>query len=216
MAKIKSTQHLLDLLDGEMSHRQIEVTQLKLILKSKLQSREKSVLAKSLILISYSNWEGFVKLTSKKYLEYIKFLGLDLSQLSSQLSSACLFNNLCKSSSSTSEKIDLIHQVLTDDRYKHTMDADKMSDAESNLNYSVLQKIVANIGLDRSRLNVDHNFLDSIILKNRNVFAHGDNEYVDCEKAIEIADKCLEYMRQYKTLIENALTLKSYLKSSII
>lgn len=58
MKKIKSEEALFQEIDSEMSWRRIEIHHLKSLLKIKKNSKEKDVLAKSVILISYSHWGG--------------------------------------------------------------------------------------------------------------------------------------------------------------
>lgn len=109
-------------------------------------------------------------------------------------------------------KIKELHKVLTDDNYKLAFNIDRLVDAESNLNSIVLDKILVNIGASTSAFDTKAIFIDYVLLKNRNEFAHGDRERVDFDTAIDIADKVLELMALYKTEIENMISLKAYKK----
>ena len=179
MKKIKSEEALFQEIDSEMSWRRIEIHHLKSLLKIKKNSKEKDVLAKSVILISYSHWEGFVKSISMYY-------------------------------QNMATKIKELHKALTDNTYKLAFNIDKLVDAESNLNSVVLDKILVNIGASTSTFETKSIFIDSILLKNRNDFAHGDRGRADFDTAIDIADTVLTLMELYKTEIENMIALKSY------
>lgn len=210
MKKIKSQEELFQKIDDEMSWRRMEIHYLKTLLKQKINSREKGALSKSVILVSYSHWEGFVKSISMYYLSYIAFLDLPKNKLSTNLIASCLVR--IGENQNMSTKIKELHKILTDDNYKLAFNIDKLVDAESNLNSTVLDKILVNIGASTSTFDTKAIFIDHVLLKNRNNFAHGENEQVDYDTAIDIADKVLELMYLYKTEIENMIALKAYKK----
>lgn len=193
-----------------MQWRRKEISDLKMILRSKKSSLENKVLTKSLVLISYSHWEGFVKNTASKYLELVKFLGLKGSKLSPCLRSAAIFNEICSKAISTAAKIELIKDAITDASFVHPINPERQVDAESNLNSEVFQKIILNIGANTNPIELEMPYLDREILNNRNGCAHGDNLFLDPEKGIEIADKCMELMDKFKTMVENMIAQKSY------
>ena len=213
MGKIRSSEELDTLIDEEIAFRKHEISQLRSLLNSKKDSNESRVLAKALIVISYSHWEGFVKIVSRKYLEYIKFLGYNSSTLNERLISSILFNNLCKSSTNTLDKIDHIHSLLTQPGFKPDIDCLSLSDTKSNLNSEVFETIVANIGLDTTAFKSKYPYLDGTILKNRNDFAHGDNKWVDINTSIDISNTVVELIESFKTLVQNAIVLKTYKKA---
>lgn len=210
MKKIKSEEMLFQEIDDEMSWRRMEIHYLKSLLKQKRNSKEKDALEKSVILVSYSHWEGFVKSISMYYLSYITFLALPKNKMSTNLIASCLIR--VGENQNMATKIKELHKVLTDDNYKLAFNIDRLVDAESNLNSIVLDKILVNIGASTSAFDTKAIFIDYVLLKNRNEFAHGDRERVDFDTAIDIADKVLELMALYKTEIENMISLKAYKK----
>lgn len=210
MKKIKSEEMLFQEIDDEMSWRRMEIHYLKSLLKQKRNSKEKDALAKSVILVSYSHWEGFVKSISMYYLSYIAFLALPKNKMSTNLIASCLIR--IGENQNMATKIKELHKALTDDNYKLAFNIDRLVDAESNLNSIVLDKILVNIGASTSAFDTKAIFIDYVLLKNRNEFAHGDRERVDLDTAIDIADKVLELMNLYKIEIENMIALKAYKK----
>lgn len=211
MLKNKSTENLLENIDHEFVWRFKEIADLKSVLQSKKKndSKEKNVFAKALVLISYSHWEGFVKNISKYYLEYIHFLALNRSQISVELLSSFIFQaTLCNKR--RSEIIKGISEALSNSSHKFDINIEEFVDAESNLNSKILEKILMNIGIKTTTFLTKHQYIDSVILKYRNDFAHGDDEYIDIDQSLDISEKILELMRLYKTEIENAVVLKRY------
>ena len=57
-----------DFLDKDLAWRKHEISQLFMILDT-VESKE--VIGKSIILLLYAHWEGFVKKSSKCYLKYV-------------------------------------------------------------------------------------------------------------------------------------------------
>ncbi len=211
MQKIKSENDLQDAIDKEHSWRLKEIHDLKSLVKTKKNqnSIETNVFSKSLVLISYSHWEGFVKNAARYYLSYIQFISLNKSQLSNRLVASFVFQ-LTLSNKNRSEKIASIMEGIADPSYKFSINIDELVDAESNLTSGILEKILSNIGIQTNAFKTKSQYIDSVILKFRNDYAHGGFEYINADQAIEISEKVLELMSLFKTEIENSLCLKKY------
>jgi hypothetical protein len=83
-------------------------------------------------------------------------------------------------------------------------------DTKSNLNSEVLQQIVLLMGLDFKPFEPFKNFMDEVLLKNRNKIAHGQHNFVDFHTYNEIDKNTLILIRQYKNQIQNSVVSKSY------
>lgn len=210
MKKIKSEEKLCEMIDDEMSWRRMEIHYLRSLLRIKSGSKEKNVLAKSVILISYSHWEGFVKAISTYYLSYIAFLALPKNKISDNLIASFLLR--IGENKKMTAKLKELYNALTDENYKFSFNINKLVDAESNLNFDVLEKILVNIGASSNTFNTKEIFIDHILLKNRNDFAHGEGRVIDIQTALDIAENVLELMKLYKTEVENMIAQKKYIK----
>lgn len=56
-----------NLLDEDLAWRKVEISELLLLAKES----EKETIFKSLILLLYAHWEGYIKKSSKLYIKYI-------------------------------------------------------------------------------------------------------------------------------------------------
>lgn len=217
MSKIKSALDLTDSITEEYKWRFQEIFQLRDVVRSNKNKKAESALAKSLIVISYSHWEGFVKQVSINYMKYVSFKAPNKSQLSTDLLVPLLYNNIPFDNDSIygnyPKKLEYIKKVLLDNSFKFEIKWDDLCDAKSNLNSDVLIRIATNIGLSVQDMDTKFAFIDGVLLKNRNDFAHGDRNGLKVKDAVDIADSVIDLMNIYKTKIENAVTLKSFIKN---
>lgn len=209
MKKIRSKQELLDSIDDEYTWRFKEITDMRLLLKSqKPTSKLIPPFSRSLVVLSYSHWEGFVKYSSEYFWGYMTFIGLNRSQISDKLYASCLQH--LSDGSKASDGIDKIFQAITDASYKFSYNLTVLTSAESNLNFEVLRKVSTNMGIDISTLLPKKNLLDNVVLSRRNDVAHGDIVHADVAYGVEVADFIIDLMKDFKNLIQNMISQEEY------
>lgn len=212
MAKIRSKDQVCESIDNNFNSRRSEIRDMISIVRRYEKKSSKIVLCKSLILISYSNWEGFVKETTKKYLGYVKNLNLRKNKINFLLISSLLCN-VQQNNIAIMNRISETNRIFTDPNYKFHIDEDILTDTKSNLNSKMLMQILSNIGLNTDIFDLKYKYIDHVILANRNGLAHGEQYYEDDKLSIDIADNIIELMEMYKNLIENSLVSEKYLRS---
>ena len=210
MVKIKSKTQLNDMIDTDLASRKNEITYLIGLVNEKRSNRMVSVLAKSLIVLAYSHWEGFVKLTSARYLSYVNFLSIPKSDMNSRMNAVGLawLGDIRGLS-----KCDLAHEIneiLCQDGYKLTFPVEPLVSTESNLNSEVLRKIITDIGSVSTEFENDTAFLDKKLLKYRNRFAHGEALYADVDEALNIGRCVIALLNKYRDLVENMIATEQY------
>lgn len=212
MNKIKTAEALADFLDERLVARKLEIVYLKNCLddKAKKHSKETLVLSKALIVISYSHWEGYVKEAVKAYLNYLNSKGLQHRELSTSLFAAYIHTSLFQKALNPVDAIDKIESLISETHGSVRFNSDYIADTESNLKMDILLKIMKRIGMAAQPWEEYRAYLDSVILKHRNDFAHGDNGYVDIDTAKNIADKVIEMMQRFETELLNIVELKTY------
>lgn len=211
MKKIKSQSQLEDFLADQLSWRRKELHDLKSVIIEKKKSKELKPLVKSAIVLAYSHWEGYVKDISNAYLSYISFREIPKNEVAENFLTLVVQNNL---KNKKFEECILEISILFDETNKKcVIPTENIINTDSNLNFEVLNKIMSLIGLDHSFFVTKQQFLDKNLLGCRNAIAHGENRDVNADDYNEIFSFVLESMTQYKTLIENALSLKTYLKA---
>lgn len=207
--KIRSLAELQEHIDGDIAQRKKELINLKGLLLN-ARAKNELLLAKCLVVMSYSHWEGFVKNATKIYMKYVKFQGLSASQYSQELRSALTYRQIMKNSDSVVNKIRLTEDCLYNNMALN-IDEDDLCDTESNLSFDVLKKILYNVGLRSNVFDTKEIYINEKIVGDRNKFAHGEIRAYDSDDAIEIADTVINLIDIYRNEILNASAQQSYL-----
>lgn len=206
--KIRSLTELQEKIDNDIAQRKKELINLKgLLLNAK--AKNELLLAKCLVVMSYSHWEGFVKNATRIYMKYVQFQGLNANQYSQELRSALTCRQIMKNNDSVVNKILLTEDCLYNNKVL-TIDVDDLCDTESNLNFDVLKKILYNVGLRSNVFDTKEIYINEKIVGDRNKFAHGEIRVYDSDDAIDIADTVINLMDTYRTEILNASVQKSF------
>ena len=214
--KIRTKTELLDRIDKDSVWRKREIINLQGTVLRNTNNKKVMPILKSLVLVSYSHWEGFVKATSSFYLSFLQVQSFPSNQLSVRLLSSLYFWNDQKKPKKAQDSISRYEDLIKGNQREFSFYIDDMCSTESNLNYDVLSKIMSSIGLDSTSFLLEKPFIDERLLKFRNKFAHGDYSYdgeMNINEAIEISKKVLELMTMFKTELENAIVSESFRRS---
>lgn len=209
MNKIKSEEDLYDEIDKEYTWRLYEIDTLKgLLQKERNKPKKVAPLAKALIVLSYSHWEGFVKYSTEYFFMYMQHLNLNRKNMSSEFLASCIqhLNDNKKAADATAD----ILRCLTDENFTFQYNLSVLSSAESNLQFDVLRKIASNIALDISSLETKKALLDEIVLRRRNDVAHGDHVFADYSYGVDVCTHVLSLMKEYKDLLQNHISIHGY------
>jgi hypothetical protein len=215
--KFKTSGDLIQYIDDRYNLRRQEISALIDLLgiaNLKKNKYQKEVLKKSAVTISYSHWEGFVKETSRSYLEYIKFISPNASSLSSNLL-ASIIHHHSKNNESQFDSINFYRKILTDPSYKvcQELPIEQLTSTHDNLNYKYLSEIALNIDMRIDSFDFKKEFIDVQLLANRNKFAHGDYNYdIDEQSAVVIAKSTIDIMKIFKDNLQNLIGQESYKK----
>tara|TARA_R110000803_G_scaffold105463_3_gene173641 strand:- start:1173 stop:1949 length:777 start_codon:yes stop_codon:yes gene_type:complete len=173
---------LLELLDDDLSWRKKEVSQLYALCVEK----DVEVLRKSLLLVLYSHWEGFVKNAAKLYLHYVSKQKLKVGVLTvnfKTISMKGLINNCYKSSDSLTlnNELNFMDKFTQKDEAKFQIGSNIMDDKDKtlinttdNLSPDVFSNFCRIIGVKyKDAVSTKKKYLDDSFLGNRNKISHG-------------------------------------------
>lgn len=182
------------------------------------EKEENTVLLKSIILLLYAHWEGYIKKCSKTYLKYIcdhkpifknltdNFKAVALKGISKELLKSSETLNL-KSEFVYIEKFNNIDNLGVHKHIKIDLENEKdksIINTQDNLNPEVFKSILKIIGLEyKKQCESKEIFINSYLLTNRNSIGHGGKElFKDAEFDLEI--KSLKKLRDITiVIIEN-------------
>jgi hypothetical protein len=172
-----------DFLENDLAWRKMEISQLFMILNT---VETKDIIGKSMILLLYAHWEGFIKKSSKYYLRYVSDKNITLNALTRNFEAIMLkkyakecidqdSNNLMK------EFAFMDAQYSRSDKpFNISIDVDNEFDTEfidtqRNLSSKVLKGIIQIVGIKyNDTIQTRGAFLDVNLLRHRNSIGHGN------------------------------------------
>ena len=171
------------------------------------------VLLRALITICYAHWEGYVRFSAKKYLEYIALRRFTYQTLNRQF-----FKNyflprlaaLATSKTSVMERCALVDEILNSYDRRFSQVNEDLINTKANLNFNVFNDICLVCGLPVDPFVHKSTFIDVVLLKRRNAIAHGEDTFVSIDDLDTIAEDTIELMRLFGDALENHIVLQSY------
>lgn len=216
---VRTVDDLSNELDSELAWRRKELSDLKYFIdQADTGAGRRRVLGRCGVTILYAHWEGFVKLASRYFLEFLAMQHHSNEQLRPHLLTLSLRSTVNFSPKTTkhSEFGKITDFFLTKLSQPARLPFKNGLDIEANLSSSVLKEIVWCLGLDYSPYQTKEKFLDSRLLGRRNQIAHGEGLDVDPREFDEMRTAVLEMMTHLKTDIENSAARKTYLREALI
>jgi RiboL-PSP-HEPN len=212
--KVRSVEELESALDNDFVWRRREFTTIKLLI-SGARKHEKMVLIRAGIALLYSHWEGHVKLASEIYIGYLNSLAYNYSDMKPNFIQLSLADKFSKGFSlkKFSSRKDICEYLTNGHSQPFKIDEKKVVDTESNLKSKVLFNIMEQLGLDTQPFILKENFIDSVLLNNRNKIAHGEkvNENALEDAYAELEAELMQMILTFQNLIRNAASNKEYL-----
>ena len=192
-------EQLENFLDEDLNWRKREITELLFLAKES----NSIVVFKSMILLLYAHWEGYIKKSSKIYIKYIVESRTPLKKLSSNFKAAALKGNINRcidtnNSSNLANELSFINKYLRleDKKFRISIDPDdefdnSIIDTQSNLSPKILKNIYGILGIQfKDALATRGNYIDRNLLHVRNTIGHGGKYDNDSEGdlILEISD----------------------------
>lgn len=201
---------LLEELDEDLAWRKKEISELLSVCKES----DIEVLRKSLLLILYSHWEGFLKNAAKLYLLHVSKQKLKVGSLTlnfKTISMKGLINNCFKSSDTQTldNELTFIEKFSKKDDSKFSIEAQVFKEKDKslintrdNLSPDVFNNICKILGLGEMKsLSTKKNYLDESFLGNRNKISHGSKIEIVASDAEDEFDLSLEAIIKLKDII---------------
>lgn len=210
---IRTTDQLVDKIAQELIWRRKELTDLRaLVQQFRDEPLRARVLIRGAVALLYAHWEGFVKASASHYLEYVASTRLPYRRLSANFVALTLrakFTELGASGKVSSANAIADFFCTAMDRQAN-VPYKKIIDTKSNLSSSVLQDIVAALGLDQSQFSTRLKFIDSNLVNPRNHIAHGEALDLTSDEYMVLHEEVISLIETFRNEIENASVLRRY------
>jgi hypothetical protein len=213
---IRTVEQLSDTLSKDLAWRKKELSEVKTLVEAKSVSDQRhKVLVRSGVCILYSHWEGFVKLATNSYVEYVREQKLTYKQLSSNFLALAMKEQLkkAKETNKPSLYIPVCDFFLSELNQRCSLPKDTISTG-SNLSSEILKEITYILGIDFSHYSTKSVLIDTKLLKTRNEIAHGNYLICDREEYIELHTEVIEMLDIFRNQIENAALERKFIQNS--
>ena len=211
MSKINSIYKLQDKLDKAFSWRLVEISYLKKLLAT-TPEKKKVALMRASVPVLYAHWEGFIKQSSRLYLDFVSGQNMKYQDLNDSFVAVGLMKELGKHGVKVGKKGNLtaVNFLRNKMEEKASFPKDGVINAKSNLNSEVMLEILNVIGFDEKHYQTKWNLIDESLLGRRNSIAHG--EYMDITERSyqDLSDEVVALLRQFKNDIENYASRSRY------
>lgn len=209
--KIRTKEELQDSLAADLAWRKKELSNLHNDVKTANEKKLPTALRCSVVLL-YAHWEGFIKNAAEYYLIFIKSKRLNLNEVNSNILALSLKQKI-KEFNATNKAT--YHVQFVEYFKNNLVDRASFSETESirtasNLNSTILEEILATIGIDFAPYELKSNIIDSQLLNYRNSIAHGNYLPVDKAEYDHIHTEILGMLDRISTDITNASVLEKY------
>lgn len=206
-------------METELAWRQEELAFFKNQLCNIQDENQRNKYRKSLVLMLYSHFEGFVKICLLSYIQYVNSLKLKREEFNERLIASSM-NSEFNAYDNNDEKCHIFKKGLPEDRRLHKFHRrvnflekieefkqsdlfipDETIDTESNLWYIVLQKNLYKVGLPIDIFDDLAGDIDALVNR-RNSIAHGteragvqETEYLKWEEKIyNVMEQIIKYI----------------------
>jgi hypothetical protein len=171
------------------------------------------VLLRALVTICYAHWEGYVRFAARKYLEHVSLRGFQYGDLDRRFLRNYFLPKLgalSMSRVSVSERCVLIDEILNAPTQRFTRVDENIINTRSNLNFDVFTDICLVCCVPIHLFSDRATFLDVVLLKRRNLIAHGEDTFVTIDDLDELTNGTISLMRTFGDALENHVYLTDY------
>lgn len=211
--KVKSSDQVLNILDEEFAWRRKELTAIWNDVNSS-KAKLRSARIRAAVAMLYAHWEGFVKVASEVYLNYVAGRRLKYNELNAGFLALCLRSKLrhLTVTGDISQHINFLNFVFREMTSRAEIPKRNSIKTGSNLSSSRLKTIVLGFGLDYSPFELKEHLIDKQLLDWRNTIAHGKWLCPNEDEFSQLYRETTTLLRNFKDQLANAIVMNRHLK----
>jgi hypothetical protein len=211
--KINSINDLENHLTDDFTWRIREISNLSLTAQN-LKSVERGAVLRSTIPMLYAHWEGYIKIASEKYLEFIASRRLSFDELHSGVF-YLKANSLIKeiSNANTKRKMKILVEILEQSKSKNKHNYQNTINTKSNLRHEILEDICFVIGIDTSIFSSEIDFINKRLCDRRNHIAHGQYIEITMDDFVKTKNETIRLIRIFRDEMMNSAIQEKFRKN---
>lgn len=208
-------------INNDLSWRRQEFTEFNFLLQDdELSPYRKKVMLKASIALLYSHWEGHIKFSARKYIEYISEQKLPVGDLTENFKQIFLPAYFCNHTLNLKniKSQQMLHDFFQENESLFKVDSEKTILTNSNLNSDLATEILMQLGFDNTLFDSNKTFIDEQLLASRNAISHGDKTSISKHNLNNIYDQIkiylLKMLESFDEQILDSASNKLYLRTN--
>lgn len=208
-------------INNDLSWRRQEFTEFNFLLQDdELSPYRKEVMLKASIALLYSHWEGHIKFSARKYIEYISEQKLPVGDLTENFKQIFLPAYFCNHTLNLKniKSQQMLHDFFQENESLFKVDSEKTILTNSNLNSDIATEILMQLGFDNTLFDSNKTFIDEQLLASRNAISHGDKTSISKHNLNNIYDQIkiylLKMLESFDEQILDSASNKLYLRTN--
>ena len=208
-------------INNDLSWRRQEFTEFNFLLQDdELSPYRKEVMLKASIALLYPHWEGHIKFSARKYIEYISEQKLPVGDLTENFKQIFLPAYFCNHTLNLKniKSQQMLHDFFQENESLFKVDSEKTILTNSNLNSDLATEILMQLGFDNTLFDSNKTFIDEQLLASRNAISHGDKTSISKHNLNNIYDQIkiylLKMLESFDEQILDSASNKLYLRTN--
>lgn len=209
--KIRTKEDLQNCLSEDLAWRKKELSNLNNDVKTASPKKLPTSLRCAVVLL-YAHWEGFIKNAAQFYLIYIKSRRLNLKELNKNILALSLKQkiNEFNATNKATYHIQFVDYFINNLGERANFSETDSIRTGSNLSSTILEEILATIGIEFTPYELKANLIDGQLLNYRNTIAHGNNLPIDKTEYEILHSEIIRMLDSISTDITNATVLEHF------